>query len=335
MQAVEHLVDFGIGSFVNRQNLSQILKWIVSIAILCVLLWSFDAGTLVHSFLNANVPLLCMALAIGFASICLSVYRWQASLAVQDIQVPFRILLSSTLVSGFLGFLLPSFGEDAVRGYDLYKYSSRKGVNIAASILFERICGLLGQVIIGGVALAYFHERISNRTVVHSVIGLYLCVVFALFVVFSSTLSRLMVSGLERIRLLSGIAEKVSALTAAVHLYRNHLGAWVSVLGISLVFQFAGFLYFFVIAKALAIDVGLSTFILLVPIVTILSLLPISVGGLGVKEGLFVVLFTQLGVTRESAFLTSAMGSGLHITFVLLGGLIFVLRRHSAQPEPR
>ena len=311
----------------NRQNIIQILKWIVSIAILWWLVTSFDFSMLGQSIGNAKLGFIVFALVIGFANICLSVYRWKVSLSVQEIQAPFGSLLSSTLVSGFLGFLLPSFGEDAVRGYDLYKFTTKRGVNIAASILFERICGLLGHVLIGGTALAFYHDQIANRTIVHAALVMYALIIVALLIVFNATLSRWFVGTLRRFPMLEKIADKVKSLTEAVHLYRSDKSAWVRVLGLSFLFQFSGFLYFYVIAQALSIDVGFATFALLVPIVIILSLMPISVGGLGVKEGLFVLLFTQLGVSKANAFLISAVGSALHLLFVLLGGLVFLLRK--------
>ena len=318
----------------NRQNAVQILKWVVSIAILWLLFVSFDFPVLAKSVANAKPGLVMLAIAIGFFNICLSVVRWSASLSVQGIRAPFQVLLSSTLVSGFLGFLLPAFGEDAVRGYDLYKFDTRankRGVNIAASILFERLCGLLGHVITGGIALALLHHRIANRTIVRAALVLYACIVVALLIVFSHSLSRWFVALLRSFPPLKAVAEKVESLTEAIYLYKHDVGAWTRVLGLSFVFQFSGFLYFFVIAKALSIDVAFSTFVLLVPIVTILSLVPISIGGLGVKEGLFVVLFAQLGVSQESAFLTSVVGSALYLLFVLLGGLVFLVRKRPQQ----
>lgn len=322
----------------NRQNVIQLLKWSFSIAILWWLFNSFDFPVLAKTVANAKPGLILLAIAIVFGNICLSVLRWSVSLSVQGIRAPFRGLLSSMLVSGFLGFLLPSFGQDAVRGYDLYKFDSgvnKRGVNIAASILFERLCGLLGQVIIGGIALALYHNRIANRVVVHAALVLYACIVLALVIVFSKTLSYWFVALLGRVPLLKSIAFKVKSLTDAIHLYRHDLGAWARVLGLSFVFQFFGFVYFFVIAKALSIPVGFSTFVLLVPIVTILSLMPISIGGLGVKEGLFVVLFTQLGVPQASAFLTSAVGTALYLLFVLLGGVVFLMRKRPEQEATR
>ena len=204
---------------------------------------------------------------------------------------------------------------------------------IAASILFERICGLLGHVLIGGAALALYHDRIANRTVVHAALVMYACIIGCLLIVFSDTLSKWFVSMLRKFPLLAAIANKVESLTEAVHLYRYDRSAWLRVLGISFLFQFSGFLYFYVIAQALSIGVAFSTFVLLVPIVIILSLMPISIGGLGVKEGLFVVLFTQLGIAKENAFLISVVGSALHLLFVLLGGVVFLMRK-SPSREP-
>ena len=84
----------------NRQNAVQILKWVVSIAILWLLFVSFDFPVLAKSVANAKPGLIMLAIAIGFFNICLSVVRWSASLSVQGIRAPFQVLLSSTLVSG-------------------------------------------------------------------------------------------------------------------------------------------------------------------------------------------------------------------------------------------
>ena len=78
---------------------------------------------------------------------------------------------------------------------------------------------------------------------------------------------------------------------------------------------------------AVGLDVGLRYFVGFQPVAAIIAALPISVGGLGVREGVLVELFGGIGVEESLAFATSILGYAAGILASLLGGIAFVVRR--------
>ena len=63
------------------------------------------------------------------------------------------------------------------------------------------------------------------------------------------------------------------------------------------------------------------------PLAAVITSLPISIGGLGVRENTLVGLFGGLGFTPEVSTAMSLLGYVAGILASLLGGAAFVLRR--------
>jgi uncharacterized protein (TIRG00374 family) len=78
---------------------------------------------------------------------------------------------------------------------------------------------------------------------------------------------------------------------------------------------------------ALGMDPGLVFFVCFQPVAAVLAALPISIGGLGVREGTLVGLFSSVGIGRELATAMSLLGYIAGFLASLLGGIAFVLRR--------
>ena len=79
-----------------------------------------------------------------------------------------------------------------------------------------------------------------------------------------------------------------------------------------------------VAAEALGVDLPVVYFFIIYPMVILIALMPISIGGLGVREAAFVVMFGWVGMTAEQAFATSILVYLATITAVLPGGWLFV-----------
>jgi len=79
-------------------------------------------------------------------------------------------------------------------------------------------------------------------------------------------------------------------------------------------------------AYAVGMRLGLAYFFLFVPVLSLTLMLPISIGGLGVREGVAVVLFTQAGVDEAVAVAASLAVFGVSRATSLLGGLLYLLQ---------
>ena len=76
----------------------------------------------------------------------------------------------------------------------------------------------------------------------------------------------------------------------------------------------------------LSLDRGLGFFVF-IPLLGLLMVLPISINGLGVREGMGVILFTQIGLLEEQALLVEFITYVIMVVVSLIGGLFF-LKRH-------
>ena len=104
---------------------------------------------------------------------------------------------------------------------------------------------------------------------------------------------------------------------------------------ISLLYQFVGNVSTFFISQSLGFRVPFVYFLIVMPIIWVIMMVPISISGLGVREGAFVLFFTQQGVSTENALLLSLLFFALTVVLALVGGVIFAwggYRRKGVQP---
>ena len=95
---------------------------------------------------------------------------------------------------------------------------------------------------------------------------------------------------------------------------------------VSLVFDLLLILFNVLIARGLNIDQPLGIFVLFTPIISFSLALPISIGGLGVREQTYVLLFGPLDVSKTAAAAMSLANYALtNLVIGLLGGLLYAL----------
>ena len=76
---------------------------------------------------------------------------------------------------------------------------------------------------------------------------------------------------------------------------------------------------------ALNIDLSITYLFIVIPLIYLTEALPISINGLGVREGAFVFFFTQAGVSKEKALAVGLLVISIRYIFVMLiGGSLFL-----------
>ena len=124
--------------------------------------------------------------------------------------------------------------------------------------------------------------------------------------------------------------QKIEAAHQALRTYRQRPQSVVAAFLLSIVFDFALMYFNFLDALAIGHRVELKYFFVFIPIISMVSMLPVSLYGLGLREYSFVLLFGQTGVSRESALLIAILALIVPAIASLPGGLVYLLvsRRH-------
>ena len=309
-----------------RNLFSFLAKAVVSIALIWYLFSITEFSAVIASLTSASpVWLVCAFITLIIGKIITS-YRWQVLLQAQQINIPLRFLIGSVFVGQFFNSFLPTtIGGDAMRAYDTATFSKNSTKSVV-SVFADRIIGVFALAFLAVVALVI--GLVSGQDVsfyVVPVLAVFLFCLIGMLLVFNSQ----MYKSMERILILIHL-EKISNKLEEAYLSFNVLRNVPRVLMIaflaSLLLQVNVILFYYFIGLSLNIGVSILYFSLIVPVALVVLLVPFSINGIGIREGIFVYLLTGLGVTNQDAIALSWISFGLMLSQGIIGGIIFALR---------
>ncbi len=103
----------------------------------------------------------------------------------------------------------------------------------------------------------------------------------------------------------------------------------LSALLLSVVFQAATVIHYYLIAAALNLPISLLAFFVIVPLAIIIMMLPVSINAIGLREGAFVFFFASYGVSTERAVAFAWLVYGTVLLLGIVGGVVYALRSES------
>jgi len=304
-------------------------KWAritISFGLLGFIIWKVDINPLVALMANASIPLVALAFAMIFVDQAVTAFAWGRMLAAGGYLIPYRDTLRVTLAADFIGLAIPSgMGADMVRIIGLSRYI-KSSAHAMSSLFAFRIMGLGQTITIAAIALIFFPDDLPDdpmfvllKTII---IGLFFLGVLG--VVFMGRIERFLEVIAPKTRL-EPLMLKLRDLYTTFLFYLRHKDALAAAFLGDLYVQFAKILSIYIVALALGFDVSPTPFFILVPVVNILVLLPVSLAGLGVREGMYVLLFAHVGLSAAQCLTMSLLGFGVNMLMVVAGGTVYML----------
>jgi glycosyltransferase 2 family protein len=298
----------------------------VSLLLLGYLLRTTDLGALLARIRQGDVLLLVLAVVLYVGMIVLSTWRWRMLISAQGYDASLRELSASYLVATFFNNFLPSnIGGDLIRVRDSSRLTGSKTTSLAI-VAVDRTLGFAALYALAGVAFLAGGNPVRHLAGARVVL-LALSLLFATlgFLYFREGTARVLMarSGLARI---AWARERFEVVQEAVHEYRRHFRAVLAAFGASLMLQTLFIYYYFAIARSLRIPLSPTACFLMVPLCTLVQTIPISFNGWGIRESVFVLYFSQVGLARDSALAFSLLGAGLVVLLSLSGAVVWTSR---------
>jgi uncharacterized protein (TIRG00374 family) len=302
------------------------MKVTVSLVLLGYLFATSDLGALEERVRTADLLLLFAAAVCYVVMLALATWRWQLLLEALGVVAPLRHLTASYLVATFFNNFLPSnIGGDIVRVRDGSRFTGSTTSSLAV-VGIDRILGLGALWVLGAIAFVFAGSELRELAGARAVLlglGAVFVVLGTLF--FRPGIARRLMA-LSRLNAIDWARQRFEVVQAAVHSYRAQVSTVWLAFAASLALQALVVVYFFAIARALRIPLSVSAAFLMVPLCTLLQAVPISFNGWGLREGLFALYFSQVGLPRESALAFSLTGAGLIILLSLSGAVVWMAR---------
>jgi len=143
--------------------------------------------------------------------------------------------------------------------------------------------------------------------------------------------SQLLPSILNKLPMPGKMREKLQAILRAFLAFQGKTGVLIRALMWSVLLQANVVLHYYLISEALGLGIPPISFFLIVPLATFVMMLPISINGIGVRESTFVFFFGAFAVSSAAAIAFSWIVYGMVVIQGLLGGIVYTLRRETAQ----
>jgi hypothetical protein len=107
--------------------------------------------------------------------------------------------------------------------------------------------------------------------------------------------------------------------------YKRNKEAINRALLLSFFIQALSILTIYVLSYSIGLQISLIHFFVFVPLINVLIMLPVSIGGIGVQEGAFIYFFSQVGVTSDEALTVALLFRALTIAVFIPGGILYIM----------
>lgn len=276
----------------------------------------------------AGIPWWVFAVGLlAFSSLTVSLaVRWWLLMRVQDIRLPLTATVCYNYIGIFFNNLFPSItGGDLVKIYYVVKRTHKK-THAVATVLLDRVVGLVAMGFLALGALAFSLDDLVLRQVrIPEAVILFMGAIVVGGLMFYSKRLRTLFR-LEKI--LAKMPRILREFDEALFAYRHHPRTTLAVLIQSVAMHVINIGVIYLYGRALGItQVSFTQYLLLVPIIFLVSALPISLSGLGVREAGFAVLFGMMGAPVTHAIMISLLYWLTLVAISLPGGVLYALRR--------
>jgi glycosyltransferase 2 family protein len=305
------------------------IKLAVSVALLALLFSRVDGRQLWASARQASIAWLLAALALYFTTVLAATWRWQLLLNAQNVSVPARRLLGSYLVATFFGNFLPSnIGGDVIRIRDTAKPAASKTLATTV-VLTDRVMGVIGLALVAALG-----ATIGAGMAGHARSPIWPSWLWAGFVLAAAVSAPVVLAPVGVSRLLKPltvihpewVGGRIDTLTSVLQRFRSRPLSLAGCFAGAVYVQSALVVFYLLVVDALHINVNVVDLAVIVPLSLLVQMVPVSVGGFGVREATFSIYFVKIGLSMESAVVMSLVAAGLIMIISLTGAAVYVAR---------
>jgi hypothetical protein len=237
--------------------------------------------------------------------------------------VAFGNVFVTSLFGLFMSLFLPSVvGMDVGRMHELSRLRENK-IGVVSTVLLDRLVGLISLVITAMIALIIAGYQYVGAEVIYVVVGSAVLMAIAWLLFFNRKVMRHFRWVLE-LPVIQHFYETFEDLYTALHELQHQrrlLGATLLTSMVMVILEVSSVV---LVARAIDVTINPVYFFIFMPLIWVIIAIPISIGGLGVREAVFVSFFTQVGMTAAQAILISLLYYSFTLIAGAVGGLIWM-----------
>lgn len=252
-------------------------------------------------------------------------FRWRFLLVSLGIKISVREALYAFFSGLFFNLFFPSFvAGDVFRGFSIsYRYGEPK--KVASSVLMDRFSGATALVLVALISFIVARDLVPVKDVIIPLGLLCLLLLGSSSIIFSKRLFSFLMKIFKKE---SAFKKKLVSFHDQLYFFRQNPSVFIKSLLFSFPIQIVSALSFWVVSKAFGLTLGPVYFLMLVPIVMAIALIPITIAGAGTREAAALYFFSLLGIDKGTALSISLLNLFFLVALGILGGIVYVSVYH-------
>ena len=284
-----------MASIQRKKGFAFYVRTAVSLALIYYVFRKAGLAELWQTVRRADPIYLVLSVSVTPVLILVSAWKWQIILRAHKIRVSLFRLFWLYVVGYFFNTVLPTnVGGDVVRAFALGKQTGKNAESFS-SVFVERFTGLTALLFMAIVAFAL---AIRNLWDVWLFVALIVSVL-GYFALLAMVLNPAIFRWVERhikISLLKKVMQKLLKFQQALLSLRREKATLISAMAISFLFYLCAVLNVYVSALVFRANITFIDSVIITPIVLVITMIPISIGGIGLSEGAYFFTFSRMGL---------------------------------------
>jgi glycosyltransferase 2 family protein len=301
-----------------RQSLEISFKVAITVGLMAWLYTTIDLNQIQLHWQQTRWGLLFLVTTVIFAvNTVISVRRWELVLAQQGIQVPFWPLTTIYTRGSVFGSFAPGgvFSGDIYRMYSLARKTGTKTASVS-SVLMDRAMGVF-SLLICSVGAFYYTILHTDKEALLVIVEPVVVATLVFFAAIVASVAFIKIGYLTKINSKNSVILKMQECLAILSNYFSNKRIVGAILLLSLLLQFGMIFWTYAISLSMNVTIPLQVLCMTVPLINLFVVLPLSIGGFGVRETAFVFFLVPFGLKPAEAVSISLVSA------ILQNGLMF------------
>jgi len=310
-----------LASFRFPKYILPVLKLLLGLFMIAFCVRQIQWESFIETLASVNPWFVIIGLVLTLINMIIASLRWYLLLHALYIKAAFTRVVKLLFIGMFFNIFLPGgFAGDIVRSIQA-QHEGSSFEDAISSVFTDRLLGLFGLVFFAVIGLVFQWNslRASGLLRYFLIPSAFVCI-FPIFFYNRRVMKKFQVFttyfGL--------VGQKMEELYRSFYKYRHRSLPVAVVFGITLFNHLIMFASIYAFALSLDAQVSFVYFMLFLPIIGILSMVPVTIGGLGLREFGFVFLFPLVGMTKAQALGSSLFFFMALISIAFIGGFLYL-----------
>ena len=336
MTSPEEPARFGLwrrgrgGPPIGRLATSFRVRAIVSLAVVAAILSRLDVRVMTSALASVDLGYVLGTIVVGAAARTVMIGRWTILVRATGVAVSVWRAARIFLVSSFVGVALPTGGADVARAYALSKHDVG-GERAAASVVIDRLFGISALLTLGVFSFALGMPEAASAAGRFVVLSCFIVAVMLLSALWADRLLQAVMPRMDRNKPFSHRLLRGASTTAH---FRRRPGTLGVVFGLSLLVQWLRITEIYLLGAGLGLDIGFGYCLVFMPIGLFVLMLPVSIAGVGLPQGVIMWLLRPAGVLEAQSFALSTLLVMVGVIGTLPGLYLYLRARGGPEREP-